>query len=137
MRHNSTVEQQLESIPQRILANADKEQEMYDTFTKWSNIELWKERETMDFRNNLWKDLSGIDRNINVKDYPEHYSSRKINAAMDLQQSINTELGVHGQTLWGLFNGVTHFVNHKKSVPSRSFGRDESLMIGDVKQSIR
>ena len=49
---------------------------------------------------------------------------------MDLQQSINTEMGVHGQTLWGLFNGVTHFVNHKKSVPNRAFGRDESLMVG-------
>jgi hypothetical protein len=49
---------------------------------------------------------------------------------MELQQSINTEMQVHGSTLWGLFNGVTHYVNHKKSVPNRAFGRDESLIVG-------
>ena len=130
MRHNSTIEEQLLSIPQRIAANQEAEEEVYSKFKEWSNIEIWQDRKLMDFKDNMWKDLSGIDRAMSRNEYEEHYSSRKINAAMDLQQSINTEMGVHGQTLWGLFNGVTHFVNHKKSVPNRAFGRDESLMIG-------
>ena len=84
----------------------------------------------MDFRSNLWKDLLDIDKKLSISEAKEKYSTRKWNAAMDLQQSINTEMQVHGDTLWGLFNGVTHFVNHKKSVPNRPFGRDESLIVG-------
>jgi len=72
----------------------------------------------------------GIDKSLSHDEYVKQYSTRKINSAMQLQQSINTEMQVHGSTLWGLFNGVTHYVNHKKSVPNRAFGRDESLIVG-------
>jgi hypothetical protein len=130
LRHNSTIEEQLRAIPQIMNSYKAEEEEMYHKFEEWSKVEIWTDKKLMDFRTNLWKDLSGIDRAMSHQEMLKEYSTRKVNAAMDLQQSINTEMGLHGQTLWGLFNGVTHFVNHKKSVPNRAFGRDESLMVG-------
>ena len=130
LRHNSTIDESLRAIP--IIMNEYKEFEddMYKKFEEWTNIPIWTDRKIMNFRNGLWKDLLDIDKKLSIPEAKEKYSTRKWNAAMDLQQSINTEMQVHGETLWGLFNGVTHFVNHKKSVPNRPFGRDESLIIG-------
>jgi len=130
LRHNSTIDESLRAIP--IIMNEYKEFEddMYKKFEEWTKVPIWTDRKIMDFRNGLWKDLLDIDKKLSIEEAREKYSTRKWNAAMDLQQSINTEMQVHGDTLWGLFNGVTHFVNHKKSVPNRPFGRDESLIIG-------
>ena len=130
LRHNSTIDESLRAIP--IIMNEYKEFEddMYKKFEEWTNIPVWTDRKIMNFRTGLWKDLLDIDKKLSIPEAKEKYSTRKWNAAMDLQQSINTEMQVHGETLWGLFNGVTHFVNHKKSVPNRPFGRDESLIIG-------
>jgi hypothetical protein len=130
LRHSSSITEQLAQIPQLLNLYKGEEDLMYDKFKEWSKVEIWTERHLMDFRNNLWKDLMGIDKSLSRDEYLKQYSTRKINSAMDLQQSINTEMQVHGSTLWGLFNGVTHYVNHKKSVPNRAFGRDESLIVG-------
>ena len=130
LRHNSTIDESLRAIP--IIMNEYKEFEddMYKKFEEWTKVPIWTDRKIMNFRTDLWKDLLDIDKKLSIEEAKEKYSTRKWNAAMDLQQSINTEMQVHGDTLWGLFNGVTHFVNHKKSVPNRPFGRDESLIIG-------
>ncbi len=130
LRHNSTIEESLRSIPMIMNEYKDFEDDMYRKFEEWTKVPIWTDRKIMDFRNGLWKDLLDIDKKLSIAEAKEKYSTRKWNAAMDLQQSINTEMQVHGDTLWGLFNGVTHFVNHKKSVPNRPFGRDESLIIG-------
>ena len=130
LRHNSTIDESLRAIPVIMNEYKEFEDDMYKKFEEWTNIPIWTDRKIMDFRNGLWKDLLDIDKKLSIPEAKEKYSTRKWNAAMDLQQSINTEMQVHGDTLWGLFNGVTHFVNHKKSVPNRPFGRDESLIIG-------
>lgn len=130
LRHNSTIDESLRAIPVIMNEYKEFENDMYRKFEEWTNIPVWTDRKIMNFRTDLWKDLLDIDKKLSIEEAREKYSTRKWNAAMDLQQSINTEMQVHGDTLWGLFNGVTHFVNHKKSVPNRPFGRDESLIIG-------
>ena len=130
LRHNSTIDESLRAIPVIMNEYKEFEDDMYKKFEEWTKVPIWTDRKIMDFRNGLWKDLLDIDKKLSIPEAKEKYSTRKWNAAMDLQQSINTEMQVHGETLWGLFNGVTHFVNHKKSVPNRPFGRDESLIVG-------
>jgi hypothetical protein len=130
LRHNSTIDESLRAIPVIMNEYKEFEDDMYKKFEEWTKVPIWTDRKIMNFRSNLWKDLLDIDKKLSIEEAREKYSTRKWNAAMDLQQSINTEMQVHGDTLWGLFNGVTHFVNHKKSVPNRPFGRDESLIIG-------
>ena len=130
LRHNSTIDESLRAIPVIMNEYKEFEDDMYKKFEEWTKVPIWTDRKIMNFRTDLWKDLLDIDKKLSIEEAKEKYSTRKWNAAMDLQQSINTEMQVHGETLCGLFNGVTHFVNHKKSVPNRPFGRDESLIIG-------
>ena len=130
LRHNSTIDESLRAIPVIMNEYKEFEDDMYKKFEEWTKVPIWTDRKIMNFRTDLWKDLLDIDKKLSIPEAKEKYSTRKWNAAMDLQQSINTEMQVDGDTLWGLFNGVTHFVNHKKSVPNRPFGRDESLIIG-------
>jgi hypothetical protein len=130
LRHSSSITEQLQAIPQIMNEYKGEEDLMYNKFKDWSKIEIFTDRKLMEFKNNLWRDLMGMERALSIDELREKYSTRKMNNAMDLQQSLNTEMQVHGQTLWGLFNGVTHYVNHKKSVPNRAFGRDESLIVG-------
>ncbi len=58
------------------------------------------------------------------------YSSRKMNIRDDLHASITMEMQRIGGNKWGLFNGVTRFTTHSKSVPKRDNGREESLLLG-------
>lgn len=130
LRHNSSINESLRAIPSIMNEYKQFEDDMYSNFESWAKTPIWTDRKVMDFRYDLWRDLLNIDKTLTLSEAKNKYSTRKWNAAMDLQQSINTEMNVHGETLWGLFSGVTHFVNHKKSVPNRPFGRDESLIIG-------
>ena len=57
-------------------------------------------------------------------------SSRLKNQREQLQQCIQLEMYRVGHNRWGLFNGVTQFTTHYKSAPKRTFGQQESILIG-------
>ena len=44
--------------------------------------------------------------------------------------SISQELNRLGWNKWGLFNGVTKYTSHYKSIPNRLNGREESIYSG-------
>jgi phage/plasmid-like protein (TIGR03299 family) len=50
----------------------------------------------------------------------------------DLHTSIGLELGRQGQTLWGLFNGFTHYTNHVQ--PKRTELQTDNVMVGRGKE---
>lgn len=54
-------------------------------------------------------------------------STRRKNQLIDLNACINLETGRQGLTLWGLFNGFTHYTNHKQAKPADAF---ENVMDG-------
>lgn len=130
LRHNSSILESLKLIPQLVAGNAKQEEDTLDKFRAWAATEVWKEDKVREFSKGLWKTLSNIDPNIPILELSDKYSSRKLNSAFLLQRTINLEMQAHGQSLWGLFNGVTYYTNHQKSVPNRPFGRDESILLG-------
>jgi|TARA_R110000744_G_C19276708_1_gene553105 hypothetical protein len=130
LRHSSTILESLKLIPQIVAGNVEQEEATMDKFRAWDKAVIWKEEEFMKFSTGLWKTLSNIDPNVPISELTNKYSSRKLNSAYLLQRTINLEMQAHGQSLWGLFNGVTYYTNHQKSVPNRAFGRDESILLG-------
>jgi light-regulated signal transduction histidine kinase (bacteriophytochrome) len=46
-------------------------------------------------------------------------------------QSIGSEMSVKGETLWGLFSGVTHYTSHVMPTPKRENARLESKYVGN------
>ena len=63
---------------------------------------------------------------------PAELTTRKVNILTQLRADINSELSAKGDTLWGLFNGVTYNANHSRVVKtSKSNARLESILIGE------
>ena len=54
-------------------------------------------------------------------------STRKANQLTQVSKAIETEIKLEGNTLWGLFNGITRYTNHIASKPSNQL---EYLMSG-------
>ena len=62
--------------------------------------------------------------------WADKYTTRKMNIRDHLQMCIGRETARLGMNQWGLFNGVTMYTTHYKSVPSRQNGREESIYTG-------
>jgi prefoldin subunit 5 len=76
--------------------------------------------------------VSGVDVNKTQQSAQEDYSTRKINIARELSTSIVTELANKGNTLWGLWSGVTHFTTHKASSDN---AREKSKLMGSLQRT--
>jgi hypothetical protein len=53
-----------------------------------------------------------------------------MNRSAELLTSIQREMNGKGDTLWGLFSGVTHYTSHVLPVPKRDNARLESKYTG-------
>ena len=62
--------------------------------------------------------------------WADKYTTRKMNIRDHLHMCVTIETSRLGMNKWGLFNGVTKFTTHYKSVPNRENGREESLYTG-------
>lgn len=62
--------------------------------------------------------------------WAENYTTRKMNIREDLSNCIFRETNRLGMNKWGLFNGVTMYTSHHKSIPNRENGREESIYTG-------
>jgi phage/plasmid-like protein (TIGR03299 family) len=72
--------------------------------------------------------MTGIDSTL--EGWPDNCSTRKLNIRDDLQLCVESELNRVGRNKWGLFNGVTKYTSHSKSIPNRENGREESVYTG-------
>lgn len=62
--------------------------------------------------------------------WADNYTTRKMNIRDHLHMCITRETERLGRNKWGLFNGVTMYTTHYKSVPNRENGREESIYTG-------
>ena len=58
------------------------------------------------------------------------YTTRKMNIREDLNNCLIKETNRLGMNKWGLFNGITMYTSHYKSIPNREHGREESIYSG-------
>jgi hypothetical protein len=73
--------------------------------------------------------VSKVDpRNINAE---KLHSPRTMNKSLELTTSIAKEMSYKGQTLWGLFSGITHYTTHKGGTDRT---REESKLIGGLQK---
>lgn len=57
----------------------------------------------------------------------EKASTRKANQVTAMASDIRTDLNIHGDNLWGLFNGITRYTNHTAVSKDKSM---DSIMAG-------
>lgn len=59
----------------------------------------------------------------------DEYSTRRLNQAQTLMDSIREEMAYKGNNVWGLLNGVTHYTTHKAGSEKT---RDTSKVFGNL-----
>jgi hypothetical protein len=75
--------------------------------------------------------MTSVDLSLSPKAAEEKYSTRLMNQTQDLVTSITKEMSYKGDTLWGLFSGVTHYTTHKAG---REGTREVSKLMGTLQR---
>ncbi len=98
-------------------------------FERWHNIQIPDEL----------KELF-VDSVLEI-DPAEKSSTRKINQKKDLAASVNREMAAMGNTMFGLFNGLTHYTTHvlntKEKVKGNMLGQPAILNARGIKVADR
>lgn len=110
-----------------ILENMEKaDKTLFEVFARMTDFKVTQKQvnETINF-------VTGVDVNMGETRAREQYSTRKLNQTQDLVQSVVKEMSYKGQTLWGLFSGVTHYTTHKGGTERN---REESKYVGGLQR---
>jgi len=124
--HNSSMDEKLEQVPEILYHILEEELQLMKIYSELAETNISK-----DLANDLVKSLIGYDRTATKEELEDMgIKQRSLNIMNSLHNAIDFEIKDKGENMWGLFNGVTRFTTHDKSVPKRSFGREESLYFG-------
>lgn len=120
-RHTRSLHDKVEESIRQIIGITEMEKNIFDKFIKLSEVPVQKQHIAK-----IVKDITTVD----IMSVSNEVSTYAKNRAEELTQSIATEMNQKGQTLWGLFSGVTHYTSHVMPAPSRTNGRLESKYTG-------
>jgi hypothetical protein len=118
VRHNSRINVKLDDLIIYYQQFVNEQRKLNETFTSWNGIAVPKEL----------KELF-IDEVLEID--PEKVSPIKRHYKESLFDSVNAEIGAMGNTVYGLFNGLTHYTTHKleakEKVKGNVFGHAAKL----------
>lgn len=121
-RHTQSIHERIESLSEEVNFVLSREKLLYEAYEQFAKIDISKKEIEATVNH-----LLDLDKYLETHD---EFSTRKENQIMDLRGSIDQEIHQKGETVWGLFNGITHYANHKKTFPKRENGQFESVMLG-------
>lgn len=124
-RHTASIHDRVERSIREIESVTLAEKTIFDQFIKLSEVKV-----TTSNIVSIVKSVTGVDVNTKRTDADKLYSRQAIDRSGELLSSIGREIEQKGETLWGLFSGVTHYTSHVMPVVKRENGRLESKYIG-------
>jgi len=125
-RHTASIHDKVEKSIREITGIATAEKSIFDTFIKLSEIPVTKDNIAT-----IVRATTNVDITLpSFKDSKKDSSQYAINRTEELLTSINSEMSSKGETLWGLFSGITHYTSHVLPVPKRDNARLESKYVG-------
>lgn len=125
LRHTASIHDRVAQSLRQIEVVTQQEKTLFDQFLRLSSIPVNQSNIVA-----VVKDVTGVDLRKTTKEAEADYSKYAVNRAGELTGSIASEMKSKGETLWGLFSGVTHFTTHKMPTPKRENGRIESKYVG-------
>lgn len=120
-RHTASLHSKVEQSIQTLNSIVLEEQSLFDRFIKLSEIPVQKANIVK-----IVKNVTDVDITSNGKEISTYSKNR----AEELLTAISGEMAQKGETLWGLFSGVTKYTSHLMPVPKRDNARLESLYVG-------
>ncbi len=127
LQHASTIEEKLKKLPMLINAALTQSEEQIGTYEQMSQIEY-----TLDDIHLLVKHCLGYDKQFTSVEDLSKKTKKSIEKMELLYECIDNETRCKGNTLYGLFNGVTYFTTHHLKAVNRENGKDESLLVGSA-----
>lgn len=124
-RHTASIHDRVETSIREIEGVTLAEKTIFEQFIKLSQVQV-----TKDNIGAIVKSVTGIDINTPTDKAKDIYSAYAVNRSGELLTSIAKEIEQKGETLWGLFSGVTHYTSHVMPTPSRDNARLESKYVG-------
>lgn len=124
-KHTNSMHQKVENSIRQIMGIADAEKSIFDQFIKLAEIPATRENIAQ-----IVRSVTDVDITLTSAAAKEQYSTYAINRSGELLQSIGREMKAKGETLWGLFSGVTHYTSHIMPTPNRENSRLESKYTG-------
>ncbi len=110
IRHTVTMREKIDAVLYGLEAFKDSETSLYETYKRMAEIQA----KPNDVKR-LIKNLVGVDVDMTASEAQDTYSTRALNKAKNLSIRIAEESAQKGQTLWGLFSGVTSYTNRDLS----------------------
>ena len=124
VKHTKSGEDQIIELPALFADHFALRKETNEMFSVWASQPATKKMAA-----DLIGMLTKVDMEMNPAQRAE-MSTRSRNIIEGLEMSINREMKEKGDTMWGLFNGITYYANHVKSHPKRDNGAMESILVG-------
>ena len=124
-RHTANIHDRVETSIREIASVTMQEKTIFEQFIKLSTVQVTKNNIAT-----LVKNVTGVDIDMPRSKAEDIYSVYAINKSGELMTSIAKEMAQKGETLWGLFSGVTHYTSHVMSTPKRDNARIESKYVG-------
>ncbi len=125
-RHTRSIVESIKELPYLIQANFEQSNRVIEVFNRLSTVSV-NNRIVDKFVN----ELIGVDKSMTEFQIRElGKDGRTLNRMESIYNNIHTEMSSKGNSLWGLFSGLTRYTTHESSAPKRDNGREESLIIG-------
>jgi len=124
-RHTASIHDRVETSIREITGIVQAEKSLFDTFIRLSEVPVTKDNIVR-----VVREVTGVDIQMSRHDAEKSFSTYALNRSEELMTSINREMTGKGDTMWGLFSGVTHYTSHVLPVPKRENARLESKYTG-------
>lgn len=128
LRHTSSMKVRIEEILKNMDVLLENEKQIFNQIVRMNEIGITpKLKEMVKIR------LFDLKKNYLTSEL----SKRKQNQIIKFEDDLNTEINDKGETLWGLFSGVTRFTTHTinkdatKNMENKMYGR-----VGNAERSI-
>jgi len=128
-RHTASIHDRVERSLRDIESVTMAEKTIFDQFIKLSEVQVTSQNIA-----SIVKGVTGVDVSIPRSKAQEIYSQQSVERSGELLTSIAREIEQKGETVWGLFSGVTHYTSHVMPVLKRVNGRTESKYIGTASE---
>jgi phage/plasmid-like protein (TIGR03299 family) len=125
IRHTMSMKDKLEILRNELSAVREQEQTLYQKFFEMAN----REATTQNIKN-VVQTITNVDLNVGPIEAENIYTTQQLNKTKSLSVRIAEEMATKGETLWGLFSGVTKYTNNDIATPKRDNGIMESKFIG-------
>lgn len=125
IRHTNNLHSKVDEYLKEIGFAIEQEKSIFERFIKLSEIPVKQTHIAKIVQN-----VTGVDIMMDEYEAEGKYSGYNINRSKELLECVAVEMEQKGETMWGLFSGVTNYTTHKMPVPKREGARLESKYIG-------